>query len=75
MDLKRITNNHLSPNLNLEGVYDEIRMRDEDGHPLTYIEYGNLIIYFKRASLRRHCVEADVRICVKPSIDSSCSSR
>ena len=65
MDLKRITNNHLSLNLNLEQVYDQIRMRDEEGHPLTYIDYGNLRIEFKRASLRRYSVEADVKIYVR----------
>jgi len=40
-------------------------MRDEEGHPLSYIEHGGLRIEFRRASLRKNLVEADVRIYVK----------
>ena len=64
MDIKRIIDNQLPQNISLEKVYDEIRMRDEDGHPLTYIDYGKLRIEFRRASLRKNCVEADVRITI-----------
>ena len=66
MNFKRIADNRLAGGIeSLEKVYDEIRMRDEDGHPLTYIEHGNFFIEFRRASLRRNCIEADVRIYVK----------
>jgi hypothetical protein len=48
----------------LEELFNEIRMRDEEGHPLGYIEHGAFRLEFKRASLRQNCVEADVRIYV-----------
>ena len=60
----RIKDNRISAD-NLKGLFDEIRMRDEDGHPLSFIEYNNLRIEFRRASLRRDHVEADVRIYVR----------
>ena len=63
---RRISDNQIPQNTNsLESIYDEIRMRDEDGHPLAYIDYGNFRIEFRRASLRRDCVEADIKIYVK----------
>ena len=61
---KRILDNHISAN-NLKRLYDEIRMRDEDGQPLSYIEHDNFRLEFRRASLRRDHVEADVRIYVR----------
>lgn len=65
MDIKRIIDNKLPDGIDsLEKVYDEIRMRDEDGHPLTYIDYGKLRMEFRHASLRRNHVEADVRITI-----------
>ena len=60
----RITDNSISAN-NLKELFDEIRMRDEDGHPLSYIETDKFRFEFRRASLRHDCVEADVRIYVK----------
>lgn len=64
MNFKRITDNHIQAET-LEDFYDEIRMRDEDGHPLSYIDFNNFRLEFRRASLRRGCVEADVGIYVK----------
>ena len=61
---KRITDNSISAS-SLNQLFDEIRMRDEDGHPLAYIDYKNFRLEFRRASLRRNYVEADVRIYVK----------
>ena len=61
---KRITDNSISENT-LKGVFNEIRMRDEDAHPHAYIDYNNLRFEFRRASLRRDYVEADVRIYVR----------
>ena len=60
----RITDNSISAN-NLKELFDEIRMRDEDGHPLSYIETDKFRLEFRRASLRHNSVEADVRIYVK----------
>ena len=59
--LKRITNNKITVRT-LENFYDEIRMRDEEGHPKAYIDYGNFRIEFKRAALRNGYIEADARI-------------
>ena len=64
---KRISENRLPEGCSLEQVFDEIRMRDAEGHPLTYINYGNLRIEFNRASLRRYSVEANVKICLRES--------
>ena len=63
---KRITDNSISAD-NLKGLFDEIRMRDEDAHPHAYIDYENFRIEFRRASLRRDYVEADVKIRLKHS--------
>ena len=60
----RINDNSIAVDT-LKQVFDEIRMRDEDGQPLGYIDYRNFRIEFRRASLRRDHVEADVRIYVK----------
>lgn len=57
----RIKDNLICAN-NLSELYDEIRMRDEEGHPLGYIEHKGFRLEFRRASLRRGHVEADVRI-------------
>lgn len=65
MSLQRIMDNHLPQNLTLEKIYDEIRMRDAGEHPKAYIEYGDIIIEFSRASLKRDCIIADVRIFCK----------
>lgn len=61
---KRIKDNSISAN-NLKELFNEIRMRDEDGHPLGYIDIDNFRLEFRRASLRQDHVEADVRIYVK----------
>jgi methionyl-tRNA formyltransferase len=60
----RIKDNSIVAN-NLQEFYDEIRMRDEDGHPLAYLDIDKFRLEFRRASLRQNCVEADVRIYVK----------
>ena len=73
MTFQRIVDNRLADNIDLEKVYDEIRMRDAENHPLAYINYGKFRIEFKRASLRRNFIEADVRIYVKKQKDSGCS--
>jgi len=75
MKFKRITDNSLPDKLTLDKVYDEIRMRDAEGHPKTYIRYGNLRLEFTRASRRREWIDADVRIfCEQKNNDVSCSS-
>jgi hypothetical protein len=66
---KRITDNHISAD-NLKGLFNEIRMRDKDGQPLSYIDYNNFRIEFRRASLRRDYLEADVRIYVRKQTDN-----
>jgi hypothetical protein len=58
---KRIIDNSISAT-SLKELFNEIRMRDEDGQPLSYIDYNNFRIEFRRASLRRDYLEADVRI-------------
>ena len=66
MSLKRIKVNRIPDTLvSLPGFHNEIRMRDEDGHPKAYIEYGNFILQFSRASLKRNHVISDVRILKK----------
>lgn len=62
MSFKRITDNRLADNISLEKVYDEIRMRDAVDHPLAYIDYGKLRMEFRRASLHKNHIEADVKI-------------
>ena len=64
MKFKRITDNKISAKT-LEQFYDEIRMRDSEGHPSAYIDYDSFRILFRRASLRKDCVEADVKILLR----------
>ena len=66
---KRITDNSIKAE-NLQQFYDEIRMRDEDAHPHSYIDFNNFRLEFRRASLRRDYVEADVRIYVRKQTDN-----
>lgn len=61
MSLKRITDNSIKAKT-LKEFFDQIRMRDEDGQPLSFIEWEMFRIEFRRASLRRNHVESDVRI-------------
>jgi methionyl-tRNA formyltransferase len=61
---KRIKTNEIKAET-LDQFYDEIRMRDEDGQPLAYIDYGKFRLEFRRASLRRNHVEVDVKVYVQ----------
>jgi methionyl-tRNA formyltransferase len=61
---KRITDNTIIAST-LKEFFNEIRMRDESGHPPAYIDYNNFRLEFRRASLRRNHIEADVRIYVR----------
>jgi len=62
MKFDRIVDNHLPESKNLKGIYDEIRMRDEDGQPKAYVNLGKYKIEFSRASLREGYIQADARI-------------
>lgn len=72
MSFKRITDNHLAGDT-LERIYDEIRMRDAEDHPLAYIEHGNLRIEFRCAYLRENHVEVDARIYVRKQKNPCCN--
>ena len=49
LKFNRIVNNHLSEVDTLEQLYDEIRMRDEEGHPKAFIWLGKFRIDFTDA--------------------------
>ena len=70
---KRISDNHIKAE-NLQQFFDEIRMRDEDAHPHAYIDIDKFRLEFRRASLRRDHVEADVRIYVRKQADNDDTS-
>jgi len=46
----------------LEKIHDHIRMLDCEGYPHAYLDFGNLRVTFRRASLRHGAIEADVTI-------------
>lgn len=49
-------------NLDLEGIYDYIRMLDGEGYPNAYIKMGKFKFKFSRASLKQGKILADVEI-------------
>ena len=49
-------------NLNLNSMYDYIRMLDGEGYPNAYLKLGNLKLKFSRASLKQGKILADVEI-------------
>lgn len=52
----------LSPELNLEQIYDYIRMLDAEGYPNACITFGKYKLQFSRASLKGDRIIADVEI-------------
>ncbi|MFA5133105.1 MAG: formyltransferase family protein [Candidatus Paceibacterota bacterium] len=62
--MKRITDNKIEAD-SLSHFYDEIRMRDEEGQPLAYIDKGKFRITLRRAVLRNGYIESDARIFLK----------
>lgn len=50
---------HLS---GLEDVFDYIRMLDAEGYPPAFLEHGNFVFEFSRASLKNGYLLADVKI-------------
>lgn len=58
----RITDNKLPETDTIEQLYDEIRMRDEEGHPKAYKWHGKYKVDFTNAELNNNEVTASVRI-------------
>jgi methionyl-tRNA formyltransferase len=52
----------LNPDLDLQQVFNQIRMLDAEGYPSAFIRQGNLRIEFSRPSFRGHEILADARI-------------
>ena len=61
----RITDNFLSESDTTKKLYDEIRMRDEDGHPKAFIYHGKHRIEFTEAELKDGELIARARILQK----------
>jgi len=61
-NFKRITDNLLPQHEKLSEIYDEIRMRDEEGHPKAFKYHGKYKIEFTDAELKKGEVRANVRI-------------
>ena len=59
---KRIIDNKIPSCKSLREVYNEIRMRDAEEYPKAYIELGDMVIEFSRASLRKGWIDTDARI-------------
>ena len=51
--------------LNLEQVYDYVRMLDAPGYPLAFIEYGDLCLEFDKAEFNANELTASVKIRIK----------
>jgi methionyl-tRNA formyltransferase len=49
----------------LEKLYDQIRMLDADGYPKAFLETEHFRLEFSRASLKKDCLLADVRVIKK----------
>jgi methionyl-tRNA formyltransferase len=52
----------IDSNMNLEQIYDYIRMLDGEGYPKAYIQFGKYKLEFSRASLKHDSIIADIRI-------------
>ena len=48
--------------MDIESIYDLIRMLDGEGYPRAYIEIGNCRLEFSRAALHTDSIIADVKI-------------
>ena len=61
VSFKRITTNLLPEAKNLKALYNEIRMRDEEGHPKAHKYHGKYVMEFTDAKLEGDCVNARVK--------------
>jgi len=63
---KRLGNkdNKLTQNLDLESVFDRIRMLDDISYPSSFIEYGNLKIEFSDASIIENKIICEAKISI-----------
>jgi methionyl-tRNA formyltransferase len=52
----------ITPEFDLEKIYDYIRMLDAEGYPKAFIRFGNYRLEFSRASLKSGKIVADVEI-------------
>ena len=61
---KRIKDNtiKINENENINSIYDQIRMVDGAGYPLSYMEINGFKLEFSRAKLEDEEILADVRI-------------
>ncbi|MPN14487.1 hypothetical protein SDC9_161814 [bioreactor metagenome] len=50
----------LSLNMNMNQIYDYIRMLDAEGYPKAFIRFGSYKLCFSRASLKSDKIVADV---------------
>jgi methionyl-tRNA formyltransferase len=48
--------------VSLDEVFDRIRMMDAEGYPPAFVQIGKYILEFSRASRKKDCVIADVKI-------------
>lgn len=68
----------LSEAMNMQQIYDYIRMLDGEGYPKAFIYFGKYKIIFSRASLKNGYIQADVKIMEDEngeSVSNSGSSR
>lgn len=62
LKFERIVDNYL-PEVNLiDEIYDEIRMRDEEGHPKAFLYHGKYRIDFTDAEIKNNRITAKVEI-------------
>jgi methionyl-tRNA formyltransferase len=52
----------IKKDFSISKIYDYIRMLDAEGYPNAYIEFGNYVLEFSRASLKHGEIKADVII-------------
>lgn len=50
---------------NIDYIYDQIRMMDAEGYPMSYITIGDYKLEFSRAKLEKEVIISDVRISKK----------
>jgi len=62
MEFERITDNFLFESDTTKKLYDEIRMRDEEGHPKAFLYHGKYKIDFTSAELNDNEITAKVRV-------------
>jgi len=69
-DRRKPSESEIPAELELEKLFDFIRMLDAESYPRAFIRYGNYRLEFTRPALRKGRIEADVKITMDENNDN-----